>query len=99
MVDEKLYFSDTYKYDPDTNPTGAGYLQQVWLGVNNQNKNDGREITVRPYTENRTAHQLGTRFFVKENGRVLTNEDVQCYTTMYSPGTGGSSVNTGPPRL
>ena len=99
VVDEKLYFSDTYKYDPDTNPTGAGYLQQVWLGVNNQNKNDGSEITVRPYTENRTAHQLGTRFFVKENGRVLTNEDVQCYTTMYSPGTGGSSVNTGPPRL
>ncbi len=94
------YFSDDYKYDSLSNPAGAGWLQQIWLGGSTATGSSVLSGDIREVEQGyNTAYYLGNRYFLRNRYSVLvTNEQMLC---RWTPGGSGSGTGTriGPSRL
>ena len=94
------YFSDNYKYSSETNPSGAGWLQQIWVGTDNTADEESTEIKEQEAGWN-TRIYLGKRYILKDrNGNLVTNEQMVCRWEPGGPVPGpGPGTRTGPPHL
>ncbi len=97
-----IFFEDDYKYNPLSNPSGAGWLQQIW-------KSTDAYLDEEDYSTEISEKEAGwnTRIYLKNeyilrdmNGNLVTNEQMQCRWTPGGPGPGSPPGTTiGPPHL
>lgn len=98
--DVSVFFNDNYKYNPLSNPGGAGWLQQIWMSSDATKDDDSTEIVEEEAGWN-TRIYSGKRYILKDrNGNLVTNEQMQCRWTPGGPGPGpGPGTRIGPPHL
>ncbi|QSH40955.1 hypothetical protein P0136_10540 [Lentisphaerota bacterium ZTH] len=98
--EDKAFFADDYKYSPDVNPGGAGWLQQIWLGGAAVDQNAAIDGNISEVKQGwNTAYYLGGRYFLRNrHGVLVTNEQMICRWPPGGPGP-GPGTRVGPPRL
>jgi putative Flp pilus-assembly TadE/G-like protein len=93
--DLSIYFNNDYKYDPVTNPAGAGWLQQIWLSTDASREDNMSTELEEVESEWSTRIYSGKKYILKnQNGTLLSNEKMICVS---SPGGPGGSTNDGVP--
>lgn len=98
--DLSIYFNDSYKYDPVTNPKGAGWLQQIWVGTDiNKDENSSTKISEEQAGWNTRVYS-GQQYLLKNrNGVLQTNEQMICRWTPGGPTGHPPGTKIGPPHL
>ena len=91
------YFNDGYKYNPISNPGGAGWLQQIWMSTDlNRDEDEEAEIEEKEAGWN-TRIYLGRQYILRDrNGNLVTNEQMQCRWTPGGPTGVVPGTRTGP---
>ncbi|MDD5728612.1 MAG: pilus assembly protein TadG-related protein [Victivallales bacterium] len=80
--DPSIYFSNSYKYDPNTNPAGAGWLQQIWVGTDSGKDETASTAISEEKSGYNTRVYSGNRYLLKNRFGVLqTNEQMICRWT------------------
>jgi len=94
-----IYFNDDYKYNPTSNPGGAGWLQQIWMSTDATREDESSEIEEQEAGWN-TRIYSGKRYILRDrNGNLVTNEQMQCRWTPGGPGGVHPGTRIGPPHL
>jgi hypothetical protein len=101
--DVAIYFSNDYKYDPDSNQSGAGWLQQIWVGTDtmmDEEESLSTELEEQQAGWNTRIYR-GKRYILRDrNGNLVTNEQMICRWTPGGPGPGPApGTRIGPPHL
>jgi Putative Flp pilus-assembly TadE/G-like len=99
-ADVSIYFDSDYKYNPDTNSKGAGWLQQIWRSADaNRDENASTEIEEQEAGWN-TRIYSGKYYILRDrNGKLVTNEQMICRWAPGGPGGGGAGGGSGPGGL
>jgi Putative Flp pilus-assembly TadE/G-like len=97
--DINIYFNDAYKYS-ETNPTGAGWLQQIYMRTDANRDDTPGELEEQEDGWN-TRIYSGNKYILKNrHGELVTNEQMICRWTPGGPGPGpGPGTRIGPPHL
>lgn len=101
ITDDKSYFFDDYHYDPGSNPSGAGWLQQAYTRVDASYDplNPNKDVTESQDGWN-TCYSFNGRVIMRDrNGNLITNDQAVCNWMPGGPGPGAPGVEIGPPRL
>ena len=95
-----IYFSDNYKYDPASNPNGAGWLQQIYRRTDtSRDANSSKELEEVQDGWN-TRIYYGQLYILKNrNGNLVTNEQMICRWTPGGPTGVVPGSKTGPMHL
>lgn len=102
ITDERTYFADDYKYDENSNPNGAGWLQQAYIRVdqNYDQDNPSNEIINQQDGWNVTYLYQGKIIMRNRLGNLITNDQAICNWIPGGPGPGPPpNIRIGPPRL
>ena len=95
-----VYFGDSYKYNPNTNPNGAGWLQQIWVGTDMTKDEDAPTELHEEEAGWNTRIYSGRRYLLKSrNGVLQTNEKMICRWAPAGPNGHLPGTKIGPPRL
>ena len=96
--DLSIYFNNDYKYDSVSNPKGAGWLQQIWVGTDlNHEDNGSKELEVQEGDWGTTRIYLGQKYLLKNrNGTLMINEQMICKGSPWKPDS-EHSTNDGVP--
>jgi hypothetical protein len=98
--DLSIYFGDAYKYNQSTNPQGAGWLQQIWVGTDLSKDEDAPTELNEEEAGWNTRIYSGRRYLLKNrNGVLQTNEQMICRWPPGGPTGILHGTRTGPPRL
>jgi hypothetical protein len=102
-TDISIYFEDDYKYNPETNPTGAGWLQQIWRARDisrDEEENLSQKLEEEAAGWNTRIYK-GRYYILRDrNGRLVTNEQMECRWEPGGPGPGPApGTRIGPPHL
>lgn len=100
ITNDVQYFSSQYKYS-DTNPDGAGWLQQAYLQTDS--KYDPTKPTAgvdERKTGWNTGYYYGGQYLLRTTtGVLVTNEQALCRWIPGGPGVVPPGTRIGPPRL
>jgi len=99
-ADASIFFDDGYKYAPENNPTGAGWLQQIWMSTDSSREDDESTELEEEEAGWNTRIYSGKKYILRNrNGNLVTNEQMQCRWTPGGPGNVHVGTRIGPPRL
>ncbi|MDD5699496.1 MAG: pilus assembly protein TadG-related protein [Victivallaceae bacterium] len=94
------YFGDDYKYDPETNPSGAGWLQQIWVGTDSSVEESASSAITEKSAGWNTRIYSGKKYILRDSsGNLVTNEQMICRWTPGGSGGTVSGTRIGPSRL
>ncbi|MDD5698442.1 MAG: pilus assembly protein TadG-related protein [Victivallaceae bacterium] len=94
------YFQDDYKYDPETNPTGAGWLQQIWVGTDSSVEESASSAITEKAAGWNTRIYSGKKYILRDrNGNLVTNEQMICRWTPGGPTGTVPGTRIGPSHL
>jgi len=95
-----IYFDSDYKYNPDTNPQGAGWLQQIWRSTDTSRDEDSSTEIEEQEDSWNTRIYSGKYYILRDrNGKLVTNEQMICHWKPGGPGGGGAGGGSGPGGL
>ena len=94
------FFNDAYKYS-ESNPNGAGWLQQIWKSADASRDEDASTAIEEQEAGWNTRIYSGRYYILRDrNGNLVTNEQMQCRWTPGGPGPGPHpGTRIGPPHL
>ena len=99
--DISIYFNDDYKYDAESNATGAGWLQQIWKTTDNYLDDGDIPGTLEERASGWNTRIYSGKSYILKNrlGTLLTNERMICGEI--PAGNSGiiAGVRVGPSRL
>ena len=100
--DLSIYFKDDYKYNPQSNPNGAGWLQQIYRNFDASRDPDSpKELEEVSDGGTFTRIYYGQMYILKDsNGKLQTNEKWICWPPG-GPGPGpgpGAGPSNAPPH-
>ncbi len=96
------YFSDNYKYNEHSNPSGAGWLQEAYIrdDSNYDPENPDNDIVEANDGWNVTYSYQGQMIIRDRNGNIIVNDQAVCNWMPGGPGPGPPPrTRRGPPRL
>ncbi|MCF6176908.1 MAG: pilus assembly protein TadG-related protein [Victivallaceae bacterium] len=96
------YFGNRYKYNENSNPTGAGWLQEAYLldDLDYDPDNPSDNIVEGNDGWNVTYSYHGKMIIRDRNGNIITNNQAVCNWMPGGPGPGPPpGTRVGPPRL
>ena len=98
--DVSIYFGNDYKYNPQTNPAGAGWLQQIWVGTDISRDDDDDDDLEEEEAGWNTRIYSGKQYILRSRHGVLaTNEQMRCRWTPGGPGGTYPGTRIGPSHL
>lgn len=99
---DREYFTDDYKYNEHTNPTGAGWLQEAYIldDLNYDPDNPTDDIIEANDGWNITYAYQGKMIIRDRRGNIIINNQAVCNWMPGGPGPGPPPrIRRGPPRL
>ena len=98
--DLSIYFNDDYKYNPESNTNGAGWLQELWVATDMSRDENASLDLVEVEAGWNTRIYSGRRYILRNrNGTLMTNEQMICHHRPGGPGGSGGGGGSGPGGL